>query len=68
MDTLKSKFFELLGVKPNELFGVYDSFDFCGNWRIDDELIMRPEDTKYAPNSIPVTAIIRGYFTIGKIQ
>ena len=68
MNNLKDKFFEMIGVKPGEVFGLYNEFDgnFVGNYYINDLVHLRKEHIDDLSDScISVIAIIRGDVKIG---
>ena len=71
MADLRKDLFKLLGVEPNESFGLYDypNGNFRGNWYITEELIMMPKQhDDYSDTTISFTALLKGYFEIGEVK
>ena len=68
MNNLKDKFFEMLGVKPEEVFGLYNESNgiFRGNYYINESVHLRAEHLNDLSDScLSVIAIIRGDVKIG---
>ena len=68
MNNLKNKFFEIIGVKPGEIFGLYNEFNgkFEGNYYINESVHLRAERLDDLSDScLSVIAIIKGDYKIG---
>ena len=68
MNNLKNKFFEMIGVKPGEVFGLYNESNgiFRGNYYINDSIILfSAHNDDLSDSCLSVIAIIRGDVKIG---